>query len=60
MYPARQHICEANDSWGKPLVREVIDMVETIGDPDAVYTAYQGMEEDDKADIVEYLYFRND
>ena len=48
---------EAIELFGKEKVESVITMVDTIGEADAVYTAYEDEDDEDACEIINMLYF---
>lgn len=48
---------EAIATFGRQKVESVISMVNTIGEADAVYTAFQDQDDEEACEIIEMLYF---
>lgn len=48
---------EAIKLFGREKVESVIAMVNTIGEADAVFTAYEDEEDEDACEIIDMLYF---
>jgi len=52
-------IQEAITIFGREVVNEVVEMVESIGEADGVYSTYQDMGMDDQAECLAFIYFES-